>query len=142
MKHLKKKHQWTFHTSAETNSKTDNPVKCFLLMSLLYRDTCDSYSMGDGNRIVRNAYLEWLYASSMGHTKYKIWLFRMITYVFAILSPKQSVEYKWNVTVNLKGGVGKTFQMITVSKFKFIRSKVNFKRKVQTSLSNQQRPYV
>lgn len=106
-KHLEKKHHWQFHTTASSSSTSHNPVQCFLFMSLLYRDTCDSYRMGDGERIVRNAYFEWIYASALKHTKYRIWLFRMITYVISILSPEKSFEYKWNMTVNLKGGTGK-----------------------------------
>lgn len=74
-------------------------------MSLLLRDTCNAYQMGDGERIVRNAYMEWLYASAVKHSKYKIWLWRMITYIIAILDTKESFEYKWNMTVNLKGGI-------------------------------------
>lgn len=74
-------------------------------MSLLLRDTCNAYQMGDGERIVHNAYMEWLYASAVKHSKYKIWLWRMITYIIAILDTKESFEYKWNMTVNLKGGI-------------------------------------
>lgn len=29
----------------------------------------------------------------------------MITYIIAILDTKESFEYKWNMTVNLKGGI-------------------------------------
>lgn len=61
--------------------------------------------MGDGEKIVRNAYMEWLYASAVKHSKYKLWLWRIITYIIAILDTKESFEYKWNMTVNLKGGI-------------------------------------
>ena len=105
--HLVKKHHWQFHTETAKTSTVHNPVKCFLFMSLLYRDTCDSYHMGDGDRIVRNAHLEWIYASALKHTKYKIWLFRMLTYIISILNPQQRFEYIWNMTANLKGGIGK-----------------------------------
>ncbi|KAK3086004.1 hypothetical protein FSP39_012026 [Pinctada imbricata] len=74
-------------------------------MALIYRDTCDAYSMGDGGRIVRNAKFEWVYAGALHHTKYKIWLWRMITYINAVLPPDQAFEYMWNMTVNLKGGI-------------------------------------
>lgn len=103
-KHLEKKHCWKF-CSVENMDADSNPVHCFLLMSLLLRDTCNAYQMGDGERIVRNAYMEWLYASAVKHSKYKIWLWRMITYIIAILDTKESFEYKWNMTVNLKGGI-------------------------------------
>lgn len=51
-------------------------------------------------------FFEWLFASALGHTKYKIWLFRIISYVGGLLSKKQAYEYKWNMTVNLVGGTG------------------------------------
>lgn len=103
-KHLQKKHAFVFSDS-ETCKLKVNPLHSFLQMSLLLRDTIDSYKMGDGDRIVRNAYFEWLYASSLHHTKYTVWLWRMIAYVDAVLSPAESAEYKWNMTVNLKGGI-------------------------------------
>lgn len=37
-------------------------------MSLLLRGTCNAYQMGDGDRIVRNAYMEWLYDSAVKHS--------------------------------------------------------------------------
>ncbi|XP_062599501.1 uncharacterized protein LOC134261026 [Saccostrea cucullata] len=102
-KHLQKKHGFVFSDSSSFEMKI-NPVHCFLQMSLILRDTIDSYKMGDGDRIARNAYFEWLFASSLHHTKYAIWLWRMIAYIDAVLTPAESVEYKWNMTVNLKGG--------------------------------------
>lgn len=104
-KHLLKKHGWKFHDSSSVSPNTSSPVQTFLVMSLLYRDTCNSYRMGDGDRIVRNAYLEWIFAAGLKHTKYKLWLFRLLCNIF-ILNPKQSFEYKWNMTVNLQGGIG------------------------------------
>lgn len=76
-KHLQKKHAFVFSDS-ETCKLKVNPLHSLLQMSLLLRDTIDSYKMGDGDRIVRNAYFEWLYASSLHHTKYTVWLWRMI----------------------------------------------------------------
>jgi uncharacterized C2H2 Zn-finger protein len=110
-KHLQKKHDWTFHRSKlELSSKSakkeiTNPIRTFLFMSLLYRDTCDSYRLGDGDRIVLNAKLEWLYASTVNHIKYKLWLWRMLAYIIFVLDPKEAFEYKWNMTVNLMGGI-------------------------------------
>ncbi|XP_061187058.1 uncharacterized protein LOC133195217 [Saccostrea echinata] len=103
-KHLLKKHNWIFHEITEL-SDPDQPLTSFLRMSLLYRDTCDAYKMGDGDRIMRNAKFEWLYASALSHSKYKLWLWRMLTYVNSILPPDQAFEYMWNMTVNLKGGI-------------------------------------
>ena len=102
-KHLQKKHGFVFADSASYKSR-ENPVQFFLQMALILRDTVDSYKMGDGDRIVRNAYFEWLFASSLHHTKYAIWLWRMMAYIDAVLTPTESIEYKWNMTVNLKGG--------------------------------------
>lgn len=90
-KHLEKKHHWKFHSVLSSSSAPDNPVHSFLFMSLLIRDTYDSYRMGDGNRIVRNAHFEWLFSSATGHSKYKIWLFRMMAYVKGLLLPKTGI---------------------------------------------------
>jgi hypothetical protein len=103
-KHLRSKHNWEFHT-VNTNIDATNSVHHFLFMALLFRDTVDSYRLGDGDRIVTNAYFEWLYDASLKHTHYKQWLWRMISYVISLLGFQESFEYKWNMTVNLKGGV-------------------------------------
>ncbi|XP_065928085.1 uncharacterized protein [Magallana gigas] len=102
--HLKKKHQWQFHESTLTK-RSDSVVSSFIRMALLLVDTCDAYRMGDGERCLRNAKFEWMYAGALGHTKYKLWLWRYIAYIVAILSPKESFEYKWNICQNLMGGV-------------------------------------
>ena len=105
-KHMEKKHHWKFHIpQGNSQSECNNPIQTFLFMSLLHRDTCDSYRMGDGDRIVRNVYFEWIFAAGLKHSKYKIWLFRTLCYIY-LLSPEQSFEYQWNMTVNLKGGLG------------------------------------
>lgn len=102
--HLKKKHQWQFHECISPKS-SDSVVSSFMRMALLLHDTCDAYRMGDGERCFRNAKFEWLYAGALGHTKYKLWLWRYIAYIAAILSPRESFEYKWNICQNLMGGV-------------------------------------
>lgn len=66
--HLQKKHSFVFSDS-ETCKLKVNPLLSFLRMSLLLRDTTDSYKMGDSDRIFRNAYFEWLYAPSLHYTK-------------------------------------------------------------------------
>ncbi|KAK3107765.1 hypothetical protein FSP39_021733 [Pinctada imbricata] len=104
--HLKKKHAWQFHNYTTLSKKKDpNLINSFLKMSMLYRDTCDAFSLGDGHRIMRNAKMDWIYASALHHSKYKLWLWRLITYVIALLPPDQAFEYMWNMTVNLKGGI-------------------------------------
>ena len=70
------------------------------------RDTYDAYRYCDGNRVFLNAKLEFLIAAGCHHTKYRLWLWRMLAFEMAILSPKEAFEYKWNIAVNLQGGVG------------------------------------
>jgi hypothetical protein len=101
--HLKSKHQWQFH-ECTSPKRSDSVVSSFLRMALLLHDTCDAYRMGDGDRCFRNAKFEWLYAGALGHSKYKLWLWRYVAYINAILSPRESFEYKWNICQNLMGG--------------------------------------
>ena len=77
----------------------------FCRMCYLYRDTQDAYKMADGDRIFANAKLEMLYAFSVKHTKYRLWLWRMLAYEMAVLTPREAFEYKWNTCTNLQGGV-------------------------------------
>lgn len=78
----------------------------FAFHALLLLDTYDAYRQGDGNRIFRNAKLEFLMCAASQHTKYKLNLWRMLAYDLAILSPREAYEYKWNSCVNLQGGRG------------------------------------
>lgn len=81
------------------------PVRAsFLKCALLLYDTNDAYMMGDGNRIFLNAKFEFLLADACGHTGYRRWLWRLLANEMAILSPKKAFEYKWNCTVNTRGG--------------------------------------
>lgn len=105
-RHLCKVHKWQFHVPSQTVSLGD-AVTCFLRMACLLYDTNDAYKMADGERCIRNAKLEWLYASATRHYKYQIWLWRMISYTIALLSPRESFEYKWNISTNLVGGFDK-----------------------------------
>ncbi|CAH1248568.1 Hypp8253 [Branchiostoma lanceolatum] len=82
-------------------------ISSFCRMGFLRRDTEDSYKMCDGDRVFRNAKLEMLYAYSLRHTKYCIWLWRMLAYEMALLTPSEAFDYKWNTCVNLQGGIGK-----------------------------------
>ncbi|XP_077869745.1 uncharacterized protein LOC144361809 [Saccoglossus kowalevskii] len=70
----------------------------------LVRDTYDAYQHCDGNKIFRNAKFDILLDFEMGYTKYCLWLWRMLAYENAILSPRQAFEYKWNISSNLPGG--------------------------------------
>ena len=91
-------------SSLPTNSNAVTAT--FINMALLARDTYNAYRMCDGDRVFRNAKLEFLYAFKTGHVKYRLWLWRMLAYEAAILSERAAYEYKWNVAVNLKGGIG------------------------------------
>lgn len=62
-------------------------------MLLFFRDIIDFYKMGDGDRIVRNVYFEWLYVLFFYYIKYIVWLWRMIVYVDVVLFLVESVEY-------------------------------------------------
>lgn len=48
-----------------------------------------------------------LCASVRGHTKYKLWLRRVQTYVTTILTPKEAEEYLWNCKASTNGGTEK-----------------------------------
>eukprot|EP00105_Crassostrea_gigas_P012770 XP_011428873.1 PREDICTED: uncharacterized protein LOC105329354 isoform X3 [Crassostrea gigas] len=108
-RHLEKEHYWHFPTAAPKEPKKEDKVavwrSSFMKAALILRDTCDAYEMGDGNRIFLNAKFEMLYANVAGHTKYQLWLWRMMAYEQAILTPKQAFEYKWNTTANLNGTI-------------------------------------
>lgn len=108
-RHLEKEHNWHFPTAAQEEPKDEDNVavwlSSFMKAALILRDTCDAYKMGDGNRIFLNAKFEMLFANVAGHTKYQLWLWRMMAYEQAILTPKQAFEYKWNTTANLNGTI-------------------------------------
>ncbi|KAI8515092.1 hypothetical protein Bbelb_076830 [Branchiostoma belcheri] len=93
--------------SEDTCSSSVSVISAFCRMGYLHRDTEDAYKMADGNRIFRNAKLEMLYACSLKHTKYTLWLWRMLAYEMALLNPSEAFDYKWNTCTNLQGGIGK-----------------------------------
>lgn len=113
VRHLKKVHGVDLDldtvraTTTEEATSARAIVASFSRMAFLYRDTSDSYRMADGDRIFRNAKLEMLYAYSLKHTKYRLWLWRMLSYELAILSPCEAFDYKWNTCTNLQGGIGR-----------------------------------
>lgn len=79
----------------------------FMKLALLLRDTEDAYKFGDGTRIFRNAKFEMMCADVANHSKYKLWLWRLLAYECALLSPREAFEYKWNCSSNIHGGLGK-----------------------------------
>lgn len=108
--HLKKVHQINLdsllvHRTSSEETSARSVIASFCRMAYLYRDTVDAYKMADGNRIFRNAKLEMLYAYSLKHTKYRLWLWRMLAYEMALLSEREAFDYKWNTCTNLSGGI-------------------------------------
>lgn len=111
-RHLEKNHDWTFpkHERRATSSPKDGAAEArasFMKCSLILRDTYDAYQMADGDRIFRNAKFEMLLAEAFHHTKYRLWLWRVLAYERALLTPRQAFEYKWNCCSNTSGGIGK-----------------------------------
>ncbi|XP_062577634.1 uncharacterized protein LOC134239465 [Saccostrea cucullata] len=108
-RHLEKEHNWQFPTETVHDTQHTDKIAVwrasFMKTALILRDTCNAYKMGDGDRIFLNAKLEMLCASVAGHTKYQLWLWRMMAYEQAVLSPKKAMEYKWNTTANISGTV-------------------------------------
>ena len=111
VKHLQVVHNEDWNTeSKENNSKkklSDPFAPTLLKLLYLQYDTADAYRFGDGDRAMLNAKLEFLYLYAVKRTKYRLWLWRMLAYDMAVLSPRQSMEYRWNITVNTKGGLGR-----------------------------------
>lgn len=111
-RHLHQKHGLDFLPPQNENQspKKDHIAvwrSSFMKMALLLRDTEDAFKFGDGDRIFRNAKFEMICAGVANHTKYRLWLWRLIAYECAILTPKQAMEYKWNCTASTSGGKGK-----------------------------------
>lgn len=104
-RHLVNIHNWVFRDNEDPTpdpsceGKTDKVADyraSFMKNALLLRDTYDAFSMCDRERIVRNTKFEILCADVRKHTKYKLWLWRFVAYIIALLSPKQAFEYMWN----------------------------------------------
>ena len=110
-KHLKKTHKWKPPQAPRRNqSKQATPanivISTMLKMIMIARDTWDAYRMVDGDRVFRNAKLEFLYAYGTERTKYRLWLWNILAYEKALLTEREAFEYHWNISVNLKGGIG------------------------------------
>lgn len=114
-RHLQNEHNWVFHTATEESSESPSSKQdrialwrsSFMKLALLLRDTEDAYKFGDGTRIFRNAKFEMMCADVANHSKYKLWLWRLLAYECALLSPREAFEYKWNCSSNIHGGFGK-----------------------------------
>ncbi|XP_021373030.1 uncharacterized protein LOC110463019 isoform X2 [Mizuhopecten yessoensis] len=108
-RHLIREHEWTFGVDRQNADSPDHIAlyrASFMKCALLLRDIEDSYKMADGDRIAETAKFQLLLSNVGKHTKYQLWLFRFLAYIYGILSPKMSFEYKWNCTSNLHGGIG------------------------------------
>ncbi len=108
------RHVSTSHPIMESLGIDQNGQRCSLSLPereslihllLLIRDLTDAYAMGDGDRIFLDLKLAFLYFFSTGHTKYRLWIWRMLAYDIAILTPRQSFEYRWNTCINVNGGL-------------------------------------
>ena len=113
-RHMKEKHGVVINLAPPQRSQSSetpydgifNVASAFLKVGLLFRDTDDAYRMGDGNRLIRNAKYELLHFNQGHHIKYRLWMWRMLAYVKAILSQKEAYEYMWNMSFNLGQGLG------------------------------------
>lgn len=94
-------------STESSNDELGKVRSSFFKSALLLFDTNNAYEMGDGHRILMNAKFELLVADACGHTHYRRWLWRLMANEQAILSPRKAFEYKWNTTVNTRGGTGK-----------------------------------
>jgi hypothetical protein len=74
-------------------------------MLLLLRDLWNAYKMCDGDRIFRDLKLALLYFYPTGHSKYRLWVWRMLAYNTSVLSARKAFEYRWNMCANTSGGI-------------------------------------
>ena len=88
-----------------SNELTIGEQNSLVLLLFLIRDLSDAYAMADGDRIFRDIKLAFLYFFNTGHTKYRLWLWRMLAYDIALLSPRKAFEYRWNNCANVNGGI-------------------------------------
>lgn len=138
-RHLIAVHKWVFPPEPQEQSSSGMDYiaelrASFMKCSLILRDTYDAYRMGDGDRIFLNAKFEMLCADIGNHTKYKLWLWRMLAYEHALLSPKDAYEYKWNCTANTAGGVGQNIPNDNLVELNVGAIKKKFKAKGQMRL--------
>jgi hypothetical protein len=61
--------------------------------------------MCDGDRICRDLKLALLYFYPTGHSKYRLWVWRMLAYNTSVLSARKAFEYRWNMCVSTTGGL-------------------------------------
>ena len=111
-KHLRHMHRVNIElpTSSSRSSSHDEMFRYaseFMKVALLYRDTVDCYKMGDGDRLSRNLKFLMLHFGHGKGTKYQLWVWHMLAYDIALLSEAERFMYKWNIAVNVTGGLRK-----------------------------------
>ena len=110
LRHMRLQHEWPVveQEAARREQPTAKAVHAsFVKMAFIARDTWDAYRMGDGDRVLRNAKLEFLYAFGTWRSKYRLWLWRQTANDIALLTEREAYEHRWNVSVSLEGGIGK-----------------------------------
>lgn len=109
IKHVSSSHQTLQSRCVVPNAHRLSPPipdrQSLLHLLLLIRDLSDAHAMGDGDRIFRDLKLAFMYFFTTGHTKYRLWIWRMLAYDIAILTPRRAFEYRWNTCVNVNGGI-------------------------------------
>ena len=98
-KHLRDMHRVNIErpTSSSQSSSHDGRFSyalAFMKVALLYRDTVYCYKMGDGDRLFRNLKLLMLHFGRGKHTKYRLWVWRMLAYDIGLLSEAERFMYK------------------------------------------------
>ncbi|XP_069136222.1 uncharacterized protein [Argopecten irradians] len=134
-RHLSKEHDWLFGVDNQDVQSPDHIAiyrSSYMKCALLLRDIEDAYKMADGDRIAATAKFQLLLSHVGRHTKYQVWLFNFLAYIYGILSPKMAFEYKWNCTSNLQGGIGNNIPNDNLVEIQVQR----IKKKIQTQGSN------
>ena len=100
-------HSITLHTDIVSSHTDTNMTRTESMIHyiLLIRDLNDAYKHCDGDRVFIDAKFVLLQYFSTPHVKYKLWMWRMLAYNLTVLSPAAAFEYKWNISVNLIGGI-------------------------------------
>lgn len=93
---LKKVHEFSFDSEDQLPTSGKNHVAIYraslMKCALLLRDTNDAFKIENGNRVTTNAKFQMLLSRVGKHNKYQLWLFRYLTYIKCILSPKIRVH--------------------------------------------------
>lgn len=127
-RHLQNEHNWVFHTTTEESSESPS---CKQDRIALWRSSFMKLALLLGTQkmltslVMAHVYSEMLSFEMMcadvaNHSKYKLWLWRLLAYECALLSPREAFEYKWNCSSNIHGGLGKIFLMTISLKYVYM----------------------